>query len=200
MQEPQLEQNRQDTTNTLETAGNVQTKPEKSGIPEQPIQLPEAPHHTGAGRPTIYNPALAGAILHDIATDAARPIEQIARDHGIPKQTIYYWVGIIPKFSDAFTRALATRAIAEVQARADEQEKLWDKIGESTDLLALKQTDSYIRLAHVRQGATQWRAAAHNRDVYGDKQTITLEGDPARVRVDAWQARATEATVVDPPK
>jgi len=95
------------------------------------------------GRPEVYSPELAEAVLEGLAE--GRALHRICGEPGAPSMTtVFRWLKADPEFAGAY------RLAREVQAH-----RLFDEVGE----VAAAATSRTAYLARVRIDALKWQAA-----------------------------------------
>ena len=186
-------------------------QPQDSNLPavdnydDLPPTPPPCP--TGGTR-TLYSPAIARAILKDVATDPIHNIKDICRKHGISRQAFYLWLSGLNGMMAPYKRAMAVRSIAQIQAVKEKQGNIAMEADDvdPADIGNMRKIDLKSRIWAVIDRGAQWRASKWNPALFGDKQTIDLNvglqpGEARRqaymANVDARRRREVEAEVQD---
>jgi len=164
---------------------------------EPPDNLPDpTPPHSQTGPVSRYTPDLARAILHTIRTTSL-PIPQACRIHGVAEGTWWEWYHRRPELSAAYSRAMSTRAVADVSRKAQQWDNVLQDTTHAPDEAALRRVDVYGRNLDRASRYSQWVAERHNPAIYASRALVGVAAisDPGALLASAYGARVAQGTL-----
>ena len=155
--------------------------------PRQPN--PQWPNTKSTGFKTTYEPKVAEDILNDIATVDLNLVDIYAM-HGVPQSTWHGWKMKIPGLSEAYARALKSRADVLYERHQGRHEQSLKELRVILEEDGADMARLAARLEDTQSRRLQWDMERINPERFGHRVNVDQR---ISIEVDQWQQICTDA-------